>query len=210
MALVSWKSARITAAGLGLLEPGRWLDDEVMNFWIQYYTTTDPPDGLGDREDVLIMDPSVVSWILYELTSCKEPDLEDVQDALESCDFHKKQRVLIPLSDRQDKGGDGYKGVHWALLALERHGEEVQGHYYDSMGSGNLHQAQLLASKLCSARVSVAPAGKQQNACDCGVFTLLFAEALSRGENPKDITQAQADEARNRMASKIRSLARPS
>ena len=24
----------------------------------------------------------------------------------------------------QDKGGDGYKGVHWALLALERHGEE--------------------------------------------------------------------------------------
>ena len=39
--------------------------------------------------------------ILYELTSCKEPDLEDVQDALESCDFHKKQRVLIPPSDRQ-------------------------------------------------------------------------------------------------------------
>ena len=35
----------------------------------------------------------------------------------------------------QDKGGSGHEGTHWALLALERKGSELQGTYYDSMGA---------------------------------------------------------------------------
>jgi len=44
-----------------------------------------------------------------------------------------------------------------------------------NQGTGNLHTAQLLAAKLApKTEVRVAPAGKQQNACDCGVFALLL------------------------------------
>ncbi|CAL1154892.1 unnamed protein product [Cladocopium goreaui] len=177
MALVSWKTARITRQGLALLERGEWLTDEVMTFWLEYFSTAAPPDGLGQPQDVLVMDPVLGNLIVFE----------------------------------EDKGGRGkYEGVHWALLALARDGEELRGSYYDSMGTGNLHTAQLLAAKLApKTEVRVAPAGKQQNACDCGVFALLFAEALCRDKDPKDVTQAQAEAARKHMASHIWRLAKP-
>jgi len=30
------------------------------------------------------------------------------------------QKIVFPA---QDKGAEGYQGTHWALLALQRHGE---------------------------------------------------------------------------------------
>lgn len=205
MALVSWKTARITRQGLALLERGEWLTDEVMTFWLEYFSTAAPPDGLGQPQDVLVMDPVLGNLIVFE------EDPEDLKDLIDSLELPQKRLIVVPVPDRQDKGGQGkYQGVHWALLALARDGEELRGSYYDSMGTGNLHTAQLLASKLAlKTEVRVAPAGKQQNACDCGVFALLFAEALCRDKDPKDVTQAQAEAARKHMASHIWRLAKP-
>ncbi|CAJ1418630.1 unnamed protein product [Effrenium voratum] len=118
MALISWKTARITASGLQRLEPGQWLDDEVMGFWIEYLATAPPPQGLG-RPEVHIMDPAAANWIL------SEEDAEDLADGLAPLELGSKELVLVPVADRQDRGKDGVYGSHWALLALQRNGEEL-------------------------------------------------------------------------------------
>ncbi|CAJ1407612.1 unnamed protein product [Effrenium voratum] len=205
MALISWKTARITASGLQRLEPGQWLDDEVMGFWIEYLATAPPPQGLG-RPEVHIMDPAAANWIL------SEEDAEDLADGLAPLELGSKELVLVPVADRQDRGKDGVYGSHWALLALQRNGEEIRSCYYDSMGGGgNLRQAERIAAKLRPAMAShpgeaPAPAPAQENACDCGVFTLLFAEALARHGDPAKVTQREASEARMRMKKQILAL----
>mmetsp|Transcript_73245 Transcript_73245/g.171716 ORF Transcript_73245/g.171716 Transcript_73245/m.171716 type:complete len:187 (+) Transcript_73245:54-614(+) len=144
MALVSWKTARVTRDDLDLLCPGNWLNDAVIGFWTEYLSTAPPPAGLGDP-DILLVDAASANWM------AAEDDEEDVADALTNLEVQRKKMVLVPVSDRQDKGESLYQGTHWALLALTREGEETCAGYYDSMGSSNLPQASALAKKIAGA-----------------------------------------------------------
>merc|ERR1712187_147308 len=113
------------------------------------------------------------------------------------------------INDRAERSGSG--GSHWALLAIRRGSSgTVSAEYYDSMGTANHGQATCLARKLLpmmggtgKEKVSVCEAGKQDNQSDCGVFTLLFAEALARGTRPGDVSCADAAQMRRTMYDSI-------
>eukprot|EP00439_Symbiodinium_sp_Y106_P058007 s1585_g8.t1 len=82
-----------------------------------------------------------------------------------------------------------------------------------AQGSSNLGQADVLAKRISLGMggrfrgLRQREAGKQGNACDCGVFSLLFAEALARGQDPADVSQGQATAMRSRMRDTILKLA---
>eukprot|EP00928_Gymnodinium_smaydae_P091846 TRINITY_DN75607_c0_g1_i1.p1 TRINITY_DN75607_c0_g1~~TRINITY_DN75607_c0_g1_i1.p1 ORF type:complete len:232 (+),score=51.94 TRINITY_DN75607_c0_g1_i1:50-697(+) len=205
---VSWKTARLTWEDVALLRPGQWLNDAVIGFWQEYLASRPPPEGIAGRDEVLLVDPCAGCCI------GDEEDEEDLQDILTPMELPSKDLVLVPISDRADRGGSGYSGNHWSLLALRANGGDLSAEYYDSMGTGNLPTAQRLAGKLARAmrphcgkvQVLSRPAGKQDNSSDCGVFTLLFIEALCRGTSPADVSPADAARWRHLAAETIRGL----
>mmetsp|Transcript_102080 Transcript_102080/g.288285 ORF Transcript_102080/g.288285 Transcript_102080/m.288285 type:complete len:214 (+) Transcript_102080:97-738(+) len=208
-AVVSWKTARLTREDVALLEPGQWLNDAAIGFWLEYLASAPEPEGLGSRPDVLLVDPAAGFWI------CIEEDAEDLQDGLDPLDLPSRSLVVVPVNDRAERGSDG--GSHWSVLALQRdEGDAVRAFYFDSMGTSNLPQARQIARKMVPAmcpgstqsEVRVCDAGKQDNSCDCGVFSLLFAEALARGTDPASATPGQASALRRRMHETVWRLAK--
>mmetsp|Transcript_132383 Transcript_132383/g.300925 ORF Transcript_132383/g.300925 Transcript_132383/m.300925 type:complete len:205 (-) Transcript_132383:86-700(-) len=201
-AAVSWKTARLTWDDIGLLEPGRWLNDAVIGFWTEYNSA-----AMGDA--VCVMDPAAGFWVAVE------EDMEDLQDGLQPLDLQDKQIVLVPVNDRSERGSEG--GCHWSLLELRRGEAGITGHYYDSIGVGNLSQAQKLANKVVSfmetkqqrCEVKVEACGKQSNSSDCGVFALLFIETLLSGGDTAAVTPGDASAMRQRMKQVVMSLAKP-
>lgn len=184
---VSWRTARLTWADVDLLRPGHWLNDSVLGFWQEFLSSAPPPEGFGGREELLFIDPAAACCI------SSETDPEDLHDMLEPLELPKRSLVLVPVSDRTDRGSGS--GSHWSLLALRA--EPRQAEYYDSLGTGNLASATRIAENMSTmfpglSTVRVCEAGKQDNSHDCGVFVALFAEALCRGSSPAAVTPADA------------------
>eukprot|EP00927_Polykrikos_kofoidii_P070714 TRINITY_DN67118_c0_g1_i1.p1 TRINITY_DN67118_c0_g1~~TRINITY_DN67118_c0_g1_i1.p1 ORF type:complete len:233 (-),score=48.43 TRINITY_DN67118_c0_g1_i1:52-702(-) len=208
VAVVSWKTARMTRADCSLLGPGAWLNDAVIGFWLEYLSSAPHPDGL-DRTDVCFIDPAAAFWI------ATEDDPEDLQDGLDPLELSSKAIVVAPVNDRTERAGNS--GSHWALLAIRRlDSGELRSEYYDSMGTSNLSQATELAQKLLPAmggtggqdvRPAVCEAGKQDNQSDCGVFALLFAEAIARGGDVATVGPRDAARLRQRIQDTVQKLA---
>ena len=82
--------------------------------------------------------------------------------------------------------------AHWILFTVSWKEDLI--YIYDSFG----RRTSTVGYRLCKFlkestnkqfRTIVAECGKQQNSYDCGVFLLAYAEAISNGKNPKNVTQ---------------------
>eukprot|EP00415_Alexandrium_ostenfeldii_P001905 UN1905 len=126
-----------------------------------------------------------------------EDDLEDLVDAAEGLELAERDLVICPVNDNTDPTRAS-GGSHWSLLVGRRAAgaaATMAFEYYVSMGTANLGAAQSLAAKIFSlrqrgagasdpkaarseAKVRVMETAKQANSYDCGVYVLLFAQAV--------------------------------
>ncbi|CEG36357.1 ubiquitin1-specific protease [Plasmopara halstedii] len=174
--VLKYHDVQLYESDVALFTGSQWLNDNAINFYLQYLTQTVVP------HDMLLMDPAVVSCLLHQ---CKDED--EYKELADGLDLKSKRICLIPVTDNVTLGG---KSSHWSLLVY-RNGDFQ---HFDSSSGHNKTAAQRVANSFKSilqaagrsdelkdfTRVQeVQDAPQQQNSYDCGVYVLIAAEFIS-------------------------------
>ncbi|KAA0149201.1 hypothetical protein FNF29_06088 [Cafeteria roenbergensis] len=177
--------ASVYQADVDLLRPGQWLNDIVITFAVDYVSHELAPDRTSWR----FCHPPVSAIARFE------DDPEDLRHSLFSLRLESRDVALFPVND--NPFGHVAGGTHWSLLVFRRRDPEGPRFlHFDSRAGSNAAVAKDLAGRLakivCPDRfspVSVVEAAcpQQNNSSDCGVFTVLVAEALGTGATDEAI-----------------------
>ncbi|GMF21292.1 unnamed protein product [Phytophthora lilii] len=175
--VLNYHDVQLYASDVALFAGRQWLNDNAVNFYLQFLTQTLAP------ADVLLMDPAVVSCLLHQ---CEDED--EFRDLASGVALARRQLCLIPVSDNDALGGDS---SHWSLL-LFRDGKF---RHFDSSAGHNKHAAKRVAKAFAQlleaigrhdahegakAVEEVRDAPQQQNGYDCGMYVLVLAEYFCR------------------------------
>ncbi|XP_067315274.1 sentrin-specific protease 2 isoform X3 [Pseudorasbora parva] len=179
LVLCSAFKLRITQRDLSTLQEGSWLNDEVINFYMNLVMSRSEQE-VGGRK-------------IYSFSTFLFPKLHggghaSVRRWTKAVDLFLYEIILVPL----------HLGVHWSLAVVDFKSKSVLS--YDSMGQrhDDICNMILLYLKeefkvkkgkdldmskwtLSSLRPSEIP--QQKNGSDCGVFVCKYADYISRGRN---------------------------
>ncbi|EGZ10304.1 ubiquitin1-specific protease [Phytophthora sojae] len=198
--VLNYHDVQLYESDVALFSGRQWLNDNAVNFYLQFLTQTVASD------DVLLMDPAVVSCLLHQ---CEDED--EFQDLARGVNLAQRRLCLVPVTDNDLLGGDS---SHWSLLLFAK-GEF---RHFDSSAGHNRHAARRVARSFehllkatgrhdgdgAADRVEeVQDAPQQQNGYDCGVYVLVLAEYFCRRHRvtelrlhmPKLIAELQRTEA---------------
>jgi sentrin-specific protease 8 len=184
--VLNYHDVQLYASDVALFAARQWLNDNAINFYLQFlYRSRCLPAG-ARGEEVLLMDPVVVSCLLWQ---CENE--EEYAELAHGLGLAGKRLWFVPVSDSASLGG---ASSHWSLLVFDA--QQRRFAHYDSSAEHNAEAAErvarevetlLRASSLGEATgrsysevVHVRDAPQQTNGYDCGMYVLLVAEYLSR------------------------------
>lgn len=204
--LIDYHDALVYAPDLGLLRPGQWLNDRLINFCFRYFEFADPVPP----NNILLLDPCVVSYLAIQ---CCDPS--DFQDLYTSLKLREKEYLFLPCSDSMDFESSS---THWSLVVY--HVPSNTAVHVDSYNGYNNRSARNLVTKItqlyrCFEILYVTNHGclteflcrfekdvelitpktpQQTNGYDCGVYvilsTLFIVEGFMKGiQSLADIVQ---------------------
>ena len=107
--LLTYYSSTIRQKDLTYLQDGQWLNDQIMNFWIEHmYHTLIPSE---QQPTVRLLDPAASSMFAY----CPN-DKEELDDMFGPLKCHlATSLIFIPINDNSNpEKASG--GSHWTLL----------------------------------------------------------------------------------------------
>jgi hypothetical protein len=193
--VISFKSTVVYKRDKDLLQPGFWLNDILISFWLEILEHV-PDIALGIHMPLVaprhtyLVQPTTVSLYNY-----LEP--LDLCESLRSLKLNEFDRILFPISDA-DIDSSNPHGSHWTLLLFDR--LSVKLYHFDSarnISNGrNLKVATnfikalwpLLCEENKSRDQSLLPVthpkieegicGQQTNGSDCGPHVLLCIERV--------------------------------
>ncbi|XP_056606333.1 sentrin-specific protease 2 [Triplophysa dalaica] len=170
---------RITQRDLATLQEGSWLNDEVINFYMNLVMSRSEPDGPGRK---------VYSFSTFLFPKLHGGGHAAVRRWTKAVDLFMFDIILIPL----------HLGVHWALAVVDFKSKSVRS--YDSMGQRHDDICSMILLYLkeeykvkkgkdldiskwtvSSLRPSEIP--HQKNGSDCGVFVCKYADYIARGHS---------------------------
>lgn len=126
-------------------------------------------------DDIVFLNPSIVLLINFV-----EP--EELGAILGDLNLVNKKIIFIPINDNRDISRSG--GSHWSLLAWNL--KQSCFYYLDSMSNYNLSSAKSTKSTFEKAlnmkdqKLVIIKSPQQNNSYDCGVYTIFFAELMSK------------------------------
>lgn len=175
--VLNYHDVQLYESDVALFVGQKWLNDNAINFYLQYITRTVAPS------DVLLIDPAVVSCLLYQ---CE--DEEEFKELAEGLCLKSKRICFIPVSDNDKLGGES---SHWSLLLYC--GGEFK-HFDSSSGCNKISARRVARSFVHLLKIigrcdgaennfqveEVLDAPQQQNSYDCGMYVILLAEFLTR------------------------------
>jgi Ulp1 family protease len=188
----------IRADDLMTLRPGAWLNDEVINFYMNLINERSKQDSKALK--VHCFNTFFYSnFLLPKGYAGVKRFAKRAKVDIASCDM-----VLVPI----------HLGVHWCMSAVNRKEKRIE--YWDSLrgGSGKVHsklreymrnEDPTFAANEAGWRDWIPPSNEaplQQNGHDCGVFACTTAEYLARG-GPVDFDQEDMMDLRVRIAASI-------
>lgn len=189
--IVSAYSIDITVRDLGTLVDGRWLNDNIIDFYLNMVSEKFP---------------EVYCWTTHFFTTMKSKGYQGVARWAKrrKVNVTEKKLVIVPIN---------IMSTHWAVAVIDNDAATIS--YYDSLASkGNLNAVQLLQQymiKECE-RLLVQPKDytlhpnmktpQQLNGFDCGVFSCTVAKFIS-GKLPLTFSQNDMKTIRRRMAYEI-------
>lgn len=179
--VVSGFQIEITSRDLQTLKYGNWLNDNIIDFYFNLITEKNP---------------RVYGWTTHFFTTLKQKGYQSVARWAKrrKLDVTTKDLIFVPVN---------IMGTHWALAVINNKEKRFQ--YFDSLSSrGNAPALQLLRTymkeegkKLGSPinfesyeMQAAIPSPQQNNGSDCGVFTCICANYISKG---KQLTYSQKD-----------------
>uniref|UniRef100_A0A8C1QUR8 SUMO specific peptidase 2 n=1 Tax=Cyprinus carpio TaxID=7962 RepID=A0A8C1QUR8_CYPCA len=179
LVLCSAFKLRITQRDLATLQEGSWLNDEVINFYMNLVMSRSEQE-VGGRK--------VYSFSTFLFPKLHIGGHAAVRRWTKAVDLFLYDIILVPL----------HLGVHWSLVVVDFKSKSVRS--YDSMGQRHDDICNMIllylkeefkvkkgkdldTSKwtLSSLRPSEIP--QQKNGSDCGVFVCKYADYISRGRN---------------------------
>ncbi|XP_068023359.1 sentrin-specific protease 2-like [Melanerpes formicivorus] len=166
---------RVTREAMGTLREGQWLNDEVINFYLQLVAERSRKAGY----------PSVHAFSTFFYPKLVSGGYEGVRRWTRGLDIFQKDIILVPI----------HLGIHWALVVIDVRRKTIS--YYDSLGQRGMKICQALLQylqeesrsrrglELASAEWALHSMGaqeipQQRNQSDCGVFLCKYAESICR------------------------------
>ena len=106
--LLTYYSSTLRQKDINYLNDGVWLNDQVINFYMEYLTHQYVQDN---DKSIILLDPAVVGSFLFI-----QNNKEDLEDMFKPLGLHKASRlVIIPMTDSNDLTVAS-SGSHWNLL----------------------------------------------------------------------------------------------
>ncbi|KAK5983419.1 CS domain-containing protein [Trichostrongylus colubriformis] len=165
--ILSYGDVVLYASDLYTLNPGMWLNDNIISFACEYLMSKAAHEI---KEQVAIVSAASCELIRYS------GDMEIVREIFFSLGFFKKEKILFILNDRDDPTIVG--GNHWSLLVFDRGNARFE--YYDSMRPAKEAVARQLVNTIKPAldatEVSfvIVDCPQQRNSFDCGMYVIEF------------------------------------
>ncbi|XP_060793429.1 sentrin-specific protease 1 [Neoarius graeffei] len=187
----------ITRKDLQTLSHLNWLNDEVINFYMNMLVERSKSPYL----------PSVYAFNTFFFTKLRSSGYSAVRRWTKKVDIFSVDIILVPV----------HLGVHWCLSVVDFRKKTIT--YFDSMGGSNDEACRILLKYLKqesedkkkqefdasgwilhSKKRNEIP--QQMNGSDCGVFTCKYAEYITK-DKPITFTQKHMPYFRRRMAWEI-------
>ncbi|XP_017110880.1 sentrin-specific protease 1 isoform X2 [Drosophila elegans] len=196
--LVTKFNLNITRNDLRTLIGGTWLNDEVINFYMGLLT-----DRSEKRAGQL---PSVYAMNTFFVPRLLQAGHSGVKRWTRKVDLFAKDIIPVPVH---------CNGVHWCMAIIHMRNKTIR--YYDSMGKPNQTVLDALEEYLRAESLdkrkqpfdtsgftieSVPNVPQQANGSDCGVFSCMFAEYITRDVS-LSFSQEQMEYFRKKMALEI-------
>ena len=182
--LVDAHSISITRKDLDTLRGLNWLNDEIINFYLQMIVA---------RSKEMDNWPKVYAMNTFFLPKLRTTGYPTLKRWTRKVDIFSYDIILVPV----------HLDVHWCLAVINLKKKGV--YFYDSMGSDKTEILKLLLKYLESEHMdkkktpfdtsdfsleNVKDIPRQMNGSDCGMFTLKYSEYLARNAG---ITFTQED-----------------
>ncbi|XP_040834890.1 sentrin-specific protease 1 [Ochotona curzoniae] len=187
----------ITRKDIQTLNHLNWLNDEIINFYMNMLMERSKEKGL----------PSVHAFNTFFFTKLKTAGYQAVKRWTKKVDVFSVDILLVPI----------HLGVHWCLAVVDFRKKSIT--YYDSMGGVNTEACRTLLQylkqesidkkrkefdtngwQLFSKRSQEIP--QQMNGSDCGMFACKYADCITK-DRPINFTQQHMPYFRKRMAWEI-------
>lgn len=196
--LISKFSLNITRTDIRTLTGSCWLNDEIINFYMNLLT-----DRSQRKEGKL---PSVYAMNTFFVPRLLQNGHGAVKRWTRKVDIFSKDIIPVPVH---------VGGVHWCMAIIHMKNKTIR--YYDSMGKPNQvvlnalemylraesldkRQKPFDTSEFSIENVQNVP--QQTNGSDCGVFSCMFAEYISRNK-PLTFSQDHMEYFRRKMVLEI-------
>lgn len=186
---------QITRGDIATLAGLNWLNDEVINFYMNLLMER------GEKDNR----PKVYAFNTFFYPKVVSGGQSAVKRWTRRVDVLAVDYILVPV----------HLGMHWCLAVINFKKKDIQ--YYDSMGGNNLQCLNALKKYLCDESKDkkntdfdltgwkttvVKDIPQQMNGSDCGMFACKFAEYITR-EASITFTQADMPYFRRRMVYEI-------
>ncbi|XP_049538963.1 uncharacterized protein LOC125953420 [Anopheles darlingi] len=190
---------QITGDAFRTLDGNTWLNDEVINFYmqlLQYRSEQRRDQGL----------PKVYSKSTFFLSSLRRSGYSGVRRYTKKVDLFSFDIIVVPVHVNE---------VHWCMAIIDLRRKAIE--YYDSLGAPNNPVLEMLENYLCQESLdkrqvpfdktgltkrNMSDCPKQNNGSDCGVFSCMFAEFLTR-DHPITFNQSRMQYFRRKMMLEI-------
>ncbi|KAI0252627.1 hypothetical protein BJV78DRAFT_325309 [Lactifluus subvellereus] len=206
---------QVTDADLSRLQPGTWLNDEIINFYGQLIlerSEAHPKNKSvknGARsEKCTVLNVHYFNSFFFEKLASEGYEKARLGKWTKKFDLFSKDVALLPIN---------HGNSHWTAAAINFRRRRIES--FDSMGGRRQDVFDLLREYVelehrnkkdkpfdWTGWVNYCPRDtpQQENGYDCGVFTCQFLEALSRGmDSPFNFTQRNMSLLRRRMILEI-------
>ncbi|KAH8300868.1 hypothetical protein KR044_000694, partial [Drosophila immigrans] len=198
MVLVSKFSLNITRSDINTLTGRCWLNDEVINFYMNLLT-----DRSETKKGKL---PSVYAMNTFFIPRLLQNGHGAVKRWTRKIDLFSKDIIPVPVH---------VGGVHWCMAIIHMRNKTIR--YYDSMGEPNQMVLNALETYLREESLdkrkvpfdtsdfkieSMKNVPQQTNGSDCGVFSCMFAEYITR-DQPLSFSQENMEYFRKKMVLEI-------
>ncbi|KAI9260741.1 hypothetical protein BDA99DRAFT_439783 [Phascolomyces articulosus] len=194
--LAQLKTALVVYNDIQKLHPGTWLNDEIINFYMELIAVRSQSD-----ENL----PNVHCYSTFFCSTLRDQGYAKVRRWTKRIDIFAKDLLFVPIN----------YAYHWTLGMIDMKKKIIT--IYDSMGGPHAPTLKLLIKYLAEEHqdkkkqpldmsgwktYDAKGIPLQQNMSDCGVFTCTFAERLSR-YHELDFSQDDMDLIRKRMVLSI-------
>ena len=188
---------QVTRADLQTLEDGRWLNDEVINFYLNLVVERNQRQGY----------PALHLFSTFFYQKLKQGGYSSVKRWTRGVNIFEKEVILLPIHQK----------VHWSLVVIDMRKQNIV--YLDSMGQTgraicdtifeylkqeSKSRRNIELDPLQWKRYSMTPQEipQQLNGSDCGVFACKYADYIAR-DQPVTFTQQDMPLFRKRMVWEI-------